>query len=98
MTLAILDARSGPLSVLQFGENTAEALRQANRAAAWAEGALPSVTTFNEDGTISAVIDGSQTSTTTFNPDGSISAVWGAPLSRTITTTFSGNTITEVQS
>lgn len=44
MTLAVLDARSGPLAILSFGENTLEAQRQAGRATAavaQVEGALP---------------------------------------------------------
>lgn len=52
-------------------------------------------TTFNSNGTISQTIDG-VTVSTTFNSNGSISTVYGSPISKTITTTFSGNNINEV--
>jgi hypothetical protein len=72
----------------------------ANGAALVAQSAaamLPNNITFNTDGSITSVSNG-QSSTVTFNTDGSITTVFGAPLSRTITTTFTSTGINEVQS
>lgn len=52
-------------------------------------------TTFNSNGSITQTIDG-VTVTTTFNSNGNIVTVYGSPLSKTITTSFSGNNINEV--
>lgn len=56
--------------------------------------ATTSTTVFNADQTISKTVAG-VTVTTTFNADGTITRAFGAPINKSIVTTFSGLTISE---